>query len=257
MASDRATPNLQIFADAGEVARAAALRIIALAHERARERGRFSVALAGGSTPKRIYELLAGEEFSSQLDWSKVHVFFGDERCVPPDHADSNYRMANEALLSQVALPDENVHRMRGEGDAVANARLYEDELRGFFGDEKWPQFDLVMLGMGDDGHTASLFPETSALDVQNAWVTANWVEKFDTFRVTLTATAINHARQVMFIITGASKADRLQEVLYGERDEHRLPSQLIQPQEGALAWFLDEAAAVKLSRKDEGWTKG
>jgi len=253
MPSDRATPNLQIFADAGEVARAAAERFIELARESTEARGRFSVALAGGSTPKRIYELLAGDELKTQLDWSGVHIFFGDERCVPPDHADSNYRMANEALLSRVSLPEQNVHRMRGEGDAVANARLYEDELREFFDGETWPQFDLVMLGMGDDGHTASLFPGTNALDVRTAWVTANWVEKFDTFRVTLTATAINHARHVMFIVTGASKTERLQEVLHGERDEHRLPSQLIQPDEGALTWFLDEAAAAKLKGKDEG----
>ncbi|HYG09425.1 MAG TPA: 6-phosphogluconolactonase [Pyrinomonadaceae bacterium] len=253
-ADDRATRNIQIFADANEVARAAALRFVELARAGIETGGRFSVALAGGSTPKRIYELLAGEDFAAGLDWSNVHVFFGDERCVPPDHADSNYRMANEALLSRVALPEENVHRMRGEGDAVANARLYEDELRGFFGDgAAWPEFDLVMLGMGDDGHTASLFPGTHALDVRTAWVTANWVEKFDAYRVTLTAPAINHARQVMFIVTGAGKAERLEEVLYGTPDPYRLPSQLIQPPAGALAWFLDEAAAAKLSRKDEG----
>jgi 6-phosphogluconolactonase len=251
MPADRATPNLQIFADAAEVARAAALRFIEIARESIEARGRFSVALAGGSTPKRIYELLAGEDLSRELDWSQVHIFFGDERAVPPDDAESNYRMANEALLSRVSLPEQNIHRMRGEGDAVANARLYEDELRGYFDGEDWPRFDLVMLGMGDDGHTASLFPETRALDVRTAWVTANWVEKFEAFRVTLTAAAINHARHVMFIITGAGKAARLQEVLYGEREPHRLPSQLIQPHDGALVWFLDEAAA-KLTRKDE-----
>ena len=253
MPADRATSNLQIYADAGEVARAAAERFIELARESIEAGGRFSVALAGGSTPKRIYELLASDGFNSQLDWSAVHVFFGDERCVPPDDADSNYRMASEALLSRVSLPEQNIHRIRGEGDAVANARLYEDELRGYFEGENWPQFDLVMLGMGDDGHTASLFPDTNALDVQTAWVMANWVEKFNTFRVTLTAPAINHARHIMFIVTGASKTERLQEVLYGARDGHRLPSQLIQPEEGALAWFLDEAAAAKLTRKDEG----
>jgi 6-phosphogluconolactonase len=252
MPADRAIPNLQIFADAAEVARAAALRFIEIARESATARGRFSVALAGGSTPKRVYELLAGEDLSRELDWPQVHIFFGDERCVPPDDAESNYRMANEALLARVPLPEQNIHRMRGEGDAVANARLYEDELRGFFDGENWPQFDLIMLGMGDDGHTASLFPETHALDVQTAWVTANWVEKFDTFRVTLTAPAINHARNVLFIVTGASKAARLPEVLHGAREPRRLPSQLIQPHEGALAWFLDEAAAKQL-RKDEG----
>ncbi|HEX9919035.1 MAG TPA: 6-phosphogluconolactonase, partial [Pyrinomonadaceae bacterium] len=161
-ADDRATPNIQIFADADAVARAAAQRFVELARASINSNGRFSVALAGGSTPKRIYELLAGGEFAAQLYWPGVHVFFGDERCVPPDDADSNYRMANEALLSRVGLPDENVHRMRGEGDAVANARLYEDELRDFFGEgAAWPEFDLILLGMGDDGHTASLFPGT------------------------------------------------------------------------------------------------
>jgi 6-phosphogluconolactonase len=255
-ADDRATSNIQIFADANEVARAAARRFVEHARATIETHGRFSIALAGGSTPKRVYELLAGEDFGAELDWSGVHVFFGDERCVPPDDADSNYRMANEALLSRVALPAENIHRMRGEGDAVANARLYEDELRGFFGDEAaWPEFDLVMLGMGDDGHTASLFPGTHALDVRSAWVAANWVEKFDAYRVTLTAPAINHARHVMFIVTGAGKAERLQEVLHGAPDPHRLPSQLIQPRAGALAWFLDEAAAAKLKGKDEEGT--
>jgi 6-phosphogluconolactonase len=253
MPAERATPNLQVFADATDVARAAAQRFIEIARECTKARGRFSVALAGGSTPRRIYELLAGEDLSRELDWSQVHIFFGDERCVPPDDAQSNYRMANEALLARVSLPVQNVHRMRGEGDAVANARLYEDELRDFFDGDDWPQFDLVMLGMGDDGHTASLFPETHALDVRTAWVTANWVEKFDAFRITLTAPAINHARNVLFIVTGAGKAARLREVLYGARDPHRLPSQLIQPHDGALAWFLDEAAAANLTGKDEG----
>ncbi|MGI9107620.1 MAG: 6-phosphogluconolactonase [Pyrinomonadaceae bacterium] len=254
MSADHATQNIIVFADAGEVAQRAAERFIDLAHTSIEARGRFSVALAGGSTPKRIYELLAGEDLSGQIDWPKVHIFFGDERCVPPNHAESNYRMANEALLSRVSLPEQNIHRMRGEGDAVANARLYEDELRGFFTEQDFgPQFDLVMLGMGDDGHTASLFPGTSALEVQTAWVTANWVEKFDTYRVTLTAAAINHAQHVMFIVTGAGKAERLEEVIYGPQDPQRLPSQLIRPSAGSLEWFFDEAAAAKLSRKDGG----
>ncbi|HEX8457939.1 MAG TPA: 6-phosphogluconolactonase [Pyrinomonadaceae bacterium] len=253
-ADQRATSSLQIFANADEVARAAARRFAELAQGNILGNGRFSVALAGGSTPKRIYELLAAEEFGAQVDWAKVHIFFGDERTVPPDHDESNFRMANEALLSRVALPPENIHRMRGEGDAVANARLYEDELRGYFGDDAaWPEFDLVMLGMGDDGHTASLFPGTHALDVHAAWVTANWVEKFDTYRVTLTAPAINHAREVMFIVVGAGKAERLLEVMHGAHEPQRLPSQLIRPRNGALTWFLDEAAAAKLKGKDEG----
>ncbi|HEY9283581.1 MAG TPA: 6-phosphogluconolactonase [Pyrinomonadaceae bacterium] len=241
--------NFYTSADAESVARGAAEWIAQLAEKAISERGRFSVALAGGSTPRRVYEILAGDDGPGRLiDWTKVHVFFGDERTVPPDHADSNFGMAHGALLSRVALPAENVHRMIGEGDAVANARLYEDELRSFFGDDAdWPAFDLVMLGMGDDGHTASLFPATAALEERRAWVAANWVEKFDTFRITLTAPAINHAARVLFTVTGAGKAARLKEVVEGARDAARLPSQLIEPRGGSLDWFVDEAAAAQL----------
>ena len=241
-----APPDFRVFADAGEVALAAARRFASLAVQAVAERGAFSVALAGGNTPRRVYELLAGEEFSG-IPWPSVHVFFGDERAVPPDHPESNYRMAAEALLSRVPLPAANVHRMKGEGDARADASLYEDELRGFFGDVALPRFDLVMLGMGDDGHTASLFPGTTALAEERAWVAANWVEKFQTWRITLTAPAINAARRVLFLVTGAAKAGRLREVLKGERDPARLPSQLISPHDGALEWFVDRAAAEKL----------
>ena len=249
MATPEATANVHIFADAEEVAHAAARRFIDLAQQAISARGRFSVALAGGSTPKRVYELLAGAEFNQQIDWSHVHIFFGDERSVPPDHHDSNYRMAREALLSSVMLPLENVHRMVGEGDAVANARLYEDELRGFFEAAQWPAFDLVMLGMGDDGHTAARCPGSRALTEQQACVTANWVEKFDTFRITLSAPAINHAAHIMFIVTGAGKAARLPEVLNGPREPERLPSQLIKPVNGMLEWFVDQAAAAQLQK--------
>lgn len=244
--------SFHTFADAESVAQGAAEWIAELARKSINERGRFSIALAGGSTPRRIYEILAaGEGPGRSVEWLKVHVFFGDERTVPPDHADSNFRMANDALLSRVAIPAENVHRMVGEGDAVANARLYEDELRSFFGDDAdWPAFDLVMLGMGDDGHTASLFPATTALDERRAWVVSNWVEKFNTFRITLSAPAINHAARVLFTVTGAGKAARLKEVIEGPRDTARLPSQLVEPRGGTLDWFVDEAAAAELQSR-------
>ncbi|GAC1446618.1 MAG: 6-phosphogluconolactonase [Pyrinomonadaceae bacterium] len=242
-----AKANVHIFEDAEAVAQSAAQHFVELARLCVAKKGQFSVALAGGSTPKRIYELLATETFAPQVNWSKVHIFFGDERTVAPDHADSNYRMANEALLSHVALPAQNVHRINGVGDAAANASLYESELRGYFGDEEFPRFSLVMLGMGDDGHTASLFPRSAALLETTKWVTENWVEKFNTFRITLSAPAINHAAHVMFIVTGAGKTERLPEVLRGERDTARLPSQLIQPTGGTLDWYVDKAAAGKL----------
>lgn len=239
--------DVQVFDDAESVARAAAESFVQLAREAVEARGAFSVALSGGTTPRRVYELLASDEYGGRVEWPKAHVFFGDERTVPPDHADSNYRMAREALLSRVPIPTENVHRIEGLGDAAANASDYESVMRGFFGDADWPRFDLVFLGMGDDGHTASLFPETSALGDARAWVAANWVEKLGAWRITLTAPAINAARRVVFLVTGASKAERLAEVLNGAHDPTRLPSQMIRPREGELTWYVDRAAAAKL----------
>jgi 6-phosphogluconolactonase len=245
------SPEIRIFEDATKVAEAAATRFIGLAREAIAKRGRFTVALAGGSTPKRAFELLASESYSQQLDWSKAHIFFGDERTVPPDASESNYRMANEALLSRVSVPAKNIHRMNGVGDAISNARLYEDELRTFFNDAAWPRFDLVLLGMGDDGHTASLFPGTKALAEQEAWVTANWVAKLGTHRITLTLPAINHAAHILFLVTGENKAGRLKDVLDGEQTlRESLPAQLIKPLDGSLAWFIDRAAATLLDRQ-------
>jgi 6-phosphogluconolactonase len=241
------TTYLLIFDDAEGVARAAAERFAEIADESVRAKGRFSVALSGGSTPRRVYELLAGEEFGGRVDWSKAHVFFGDERCVPPGDEASNYRMAHDALLARAGVPGGNVHRMIGEGDAVANARLYEDELRSYFVGESPPAFDLVMLGLGEDGHTASLFPGTRALEEGGAWVVANWVEKLGAYRLTLTAPVINRAAHVMFVVTGAGKAESLYEVLKGARDERRLPAQSIKPVGGSLEWFIDRAAGAKL----------
>ncbi|MBA2731997.1 MAG: 6-phosphogluconolactonase [Acidobacteria bacterium] len=246
------SPKVKIFDDATKIAQAAAKSFIELGREAIAERGCFTVALAGGSTPKHVYELLASEDYKDQLDWSKAHIFFGDERCVPPDDAESNYRMANEALLSHVGLPDKNIHRMNGVGDAVANARLYEDEMRTYFNDAAWPRLDLVLLGMGDDGHTASLFPNTSVPDERDAWVSGLWVEKLGSYRITLTTPAINHAAHIIFLVTGESKARRLAEVIKGEHDPARLPAQLIKPLDGSLQWFVDAAASSRLSNPGE-----
>lgn len=247
--TDAAEPShkIVVFEDAEAVARAAALRFVELAEEAIAAHASFSVALAGGSTPKRLYQLLASDEFRDRVDWTAVHVFFGDERAVPPNHADSNYRMADEALLSRVALPARNVHRMTGEGDTAANARLYEDELQNFFSGQAWPRFDLVLLGMGDDGHTASLFPETTTLNEQRAWVVHLWVEKLKAYRITLTFPAINHAAHVLFLVTGDGKAARVAEVIGMDEAAPRLPSQLIRPVDGTLEWYLDRAAASQL----------
>ena len=241
------THNITVFPDGAAIARAVAEKFVALAEDAITARCRFSVALAGGSTPKTTYELLATDEFKDRVDWSRVHIFFGDERCVPPDHADSNYRMANEALLSCVPLPPENIFRMKGEGDAATHAQEYEAKLRDFFSEEAGPRFDLVMLGMGDDGHTASLFPGTTALREQDAWCVANWVEKFNTYRITLSAPALNYAAHIIFSVTGANKATRLVEIMHGPYQPEVLPSQLIKPTYGQLDWYLDKAAAAEI----------
>jgi 6-phosphogluconolactonase len=236
--------NIRILENAEGVAHAAADCFVDITLSSISAQGRFSVALAGGSTPRRTYELLATEEYRNRIAWPKVHIFFSDERCVPPMHADSNYRMADKAMISLLPIPSQNVHRMAGEGDANANASLYEDDLRTFFDGAPEPRFDLVLLGMGDDGHTASLFPGTRALSEAEAWVIANWVEKLNTYRITLTPPAINHAANIIFLVTGAGKAERLPQVIRGARDPQKLPSQLIQPVNGSLVWLVDKAAA-------------
>lgn len=232
---------------AEQVARATAWRILEQSNNSIRARGRFTIALSGGSTPRKTYEMLTDERLSPHFDWPNIHVYFGDERMVPPEHADSNYRMAYEALLSRVPIPPENIHRINGVGDAAANASAYESEMRELFGDVEWPRLDHVLLGMGDDGHTASLFPGTEVLDEAGLWVVPNWVEKLGAWRVTLTAPLINAAHWITFMVTGAGKAARLREVLKGERDPARLPSQLIRPTDGTLEWFVDREAASML----------
>lgn len=240
-----ALPGVRVFEDAAGVAEAAANRVLEIGREVIAARGRFSIVLSGGSTPERAYGLLASDSYTAQLDWSKVHIFFGDERSVPPDDVKSNYRMASEAWLSHVALPAKNIHRMNGVGDVVANARLYEEELRTFFNDAAWPRFDLVLLGLGDDGHTASLFPGTEVLAERERWVMGLWVEKLSTYRITLTAPAINHAAHIIFLVTGGNKAACVREILQDEPDSEVLPAQLIEPLNGSLEWLMDSAAAA------------
>jgi 6-phosphogluconolactonase len=179
------------------------------------------------------------------VDWARVHVFWGDERCVPPDHAESNYRMAREALLDQVSIiPAQNVHRMRGEIDPEEAADGYETDLRACFGVSAPPRFDLILLGMGDDGHTASLFPGAEAIREQARWVAAYYVEKLGAWRLTLTPVVLNAAANVIFLVVGAGKAARLREVLDGPYQPDRLPAQVVRPSDGRLLWMVDQAAS-------------
>ena len=236
------TTNLRVFDDPEAVARGAAERFVEVAGEGVAARGRFGVALAGGSTPRRVYELLAGGEFRDRVDWARAHLFFGDERTVPPDHADSNYRAARDSLISRVPVPAENVHRMVGEGDAAANARLYEDELRGFFRGADFPQFDFVMLGMGEDGHTASLFPGSAALDADPGRLVVMNEDPSGTNphpRMTLTYAGIARARLVVFTVEGEEKRDAFARVRDGDPS---CPAAHVRAER--VIWLVDRAAA-------------
>ena len=226
---------------------AVATQFMRLTTDAVRVRGRCMVALAGGSTPKGVYRMLAYEPFRSRVPWDLIDFFWGDERHVPPDQADSNYRMADETMLSKVPIAQGQIHRIRGEmPDAEHAAQEYEKEIRALSSDAV-PRFDLVHLGLGTDGHTASLFPGTTALDEQQRLCVANHVTKLDTHRITLTLPVLNAARAVVFIVSGAEKAPIVHEVVRGS-DGPRLPAALVQPTPGELWWMLDRAAAGKLS---------
>jgi len=245
--------DIRILADAGELSRAAAEEFVRQAEEAVRTRGLFTVALSGGSTPKAMYRLLANEgeaSFRGRVPWEKIHFFWGDERHVPPDHPDGNYRTAHEAMLSRVPIPPENLHRIKAEDSDARNAAAdYDQELRTFFFPrrmtvEALPRFDLVLLGLGPDGHTASLFPGTDAIHDQTRFVAAPWVEKFHAYRITLTSPVLNNAACIMFLISGEAKAEALRTVLEGAYQPDRFPAQLIRPTLGRLLWLVDRAAA-------------
>ncbi len=236
--------SVNIYDSPEELAQAAAREFANRAAEAIGERGRFAVVLAGGSTPRAMYEILA-RDYRDTIDWNNVHVFFGDERSVPPDHDDSNYKMARESLLDHV--PIGSVHRMQGELSPDEAAEAYEHELRDFFASDDLPKFDLILLGTGPDGHTASLFPETSALEVHDRWVVANPVLKLETTRITLTVPVISAARAVYFLVAGEGKAGPVAEILEGDPDPREYPASLIQP-ENEPVWMLDRAAASDLT---------
>ncbi|HVQ37661.1 MAG TPA: 6-phosphogluconolactonase [Pyrinomonadaceae bacterium] len=244
----RIQDNVRIFNTPEDVALAAADELVAYAREAIADHEWFGVALAGGNTPRRVYELLGSDPHKKLIEWSRVHLFFGDERCVPPVHPDSNYRMVYEALVSNVEIPEGNVHRIVGENDPPAGAAAYEQELRRFFTAASLPRFDLVLLGMGEDGHTASLFPKSDALKEQSKWVVATQNLQSQQDRISLTLPALNHAAHVLFLITGSNKATRLSEVLRIESGPEPLPAQLISPVQGTLEWLIDRAAASQLS---------
>lgn len=258
--------QVRVYRDPEELALKAARRFARLADQYVIGCGRFTVALSGGSTPKAMFSVLAADPFLDTVPWSSIYFFWGDERCVPPDHADSNYRMTREALLSRVPAPPENVFRIPAEmPEPEQAAEEYTATLSRFFlagpGSNRTgtaplsnaPRFDLVFLGMGPDGHTASLFPHTTALQAGEQIAVANYVEKFKAHRITLTAATINNARNVTFLAAGEDKAETLRNVLEGSYQPDVYPSQLIRPRNGALLWMVDEAAARLLTEFKQG----
>lgn len=244
--------ELLVLDDPAAVAQEAARRFTALAGEAVQARGRFAVALSGGSTPRSLFALLADEPYRDRVPWDRVEVFWGDERWVPPTHPDSNYRLAREALLDHVPIPPERIHPIpAGEGDPAAAAAAYEAELARVLGGVPGgppPALDLVLLGLGADGHTASLFPGTAGLAERRRWTVAHQVPQLRTWRVTLTWPVLNHAAQLLVLVVGADKAAALQAVLEGPEDVRRWPAQGIRPEGGRLAWLVDRAAAARLA---------
>lgn len=242
---DRSGRQIETFPDLDAVSREAAQRFVTHAQAAMRDGGRFTVALAGGSTPERLYRLLATPQYRDRVQWERVHFFFGDERCVPPDDTQSNYRMAKNALLD--AVPEAQVSRIEGERAPQDAAVAYEAAVRAAFGAEGVPRFDLILLGMGPDGHTASLFPHTDALNETTRLVVANRVAKLDTWRLTLTYPVLNAAAHVLFLVGGADKAAAVHAVLDGPPNRDEYPSQGVLPTDGVVTFLLDSAAAGQL----------
>ena len=245
-------PGVLVLPTAAEVARAAARRFVDWAWQAIAQRGRFHVALSGGSTPRELYRLLATNEFRAQVDWPRIHVFWGDERAVSPDSAESNYGMVRRELLLRVPIPPGNIHRMRAEDPNIGRAaHEYEMDLRRTLelDSHGFPIFDLVFLGMGPDGHTASLFPGTRIVRETARWVSTPMVARFNMRRMTLTLPVLEAARRVVFLVTGADKAPTLRDVLC-EHPEPPLPAQMVQPYNGERIFLVDKAAASLLDKK-------
>jgi 6-phosphogluconolactonase len=245
----RMNPDLRVFPNSEALSRAAAEAFVQLARETISEKGRFAVALAGGNTPRAIYQLLA-TDYREQMEWPRAHFFWGDERYVPRNDPDSNYRMAREALLDDIPIAAENVHRMPTELlQPEMAAQAYEQTLRDFW-PAAFPRFDLIQLGLGPDGHVVSLFPRSPWLQEKNRLVAVvTDSPKPPPTRLTLTPPVINHAAQVHFFVTGAEKAEALRSTLQGARDVQKFPAQAVQPLNGQVIWWVDEKAASLLKR--------
>ena len=254
MSQSSLDPDIQIFADKNDLASEAAKFFSTLAVQAVAARGRFTVALSGGSTPQELFSLLAEPPYSTDLPWSSIHFFWGDERLVPPDDPGSNYYHAARLLLDRIPIPPSNIHRVQGERPAPEAVQDLIEQLKAYAdGARTWPRFDLVLLGMGSDGHTASLFPGSPGIEEPGVLVkvVSAVYENRPAQRVTLTPALLNDARQILFLVTGANKAEALAAVLNGPRDWEKWPAQRIQPSSGVITWFVDQEAASNLVQQD------
>jgi 6-phosphogluconolactonase len=236
--------DLVICKDTADLSHRTADRLLELAQKSIAASGRFAVALSGGSTPRHLYSRLASPEYGQRLSWQYVHLFWGDERCVPPEHPDSNFRMVKEALLSKIDIPPDNIHRMAGEKEPETAAQEYEKHLQQFFALQNGalPRFDLILLGVGEEGHTASLFPGTTAITETKRLVVAPFVDKLKSHRLTLTLPVLNHGSEVWFLVTGGDKAGIIRDIFRTSAD---FPAAEVQPENGKLIWFVTQDAAV------------
>ncbi len=240
--------KLLIYFSPAQLAQSAADRIADLAERALSQTGRFILGLAGGTTPRLTYELLTDSRYKRIIDWNNVHIFWGDERCVPPTHPDSNYHMAKTALLDLVDIPATRIHRIQGEIDPQTAAARYERELRDYFESRLGiarARFDLLILGLGADGHTASLFPGTPAIRETQRWTAAQRIDRIDAWRITLTPPAINAAKTILFLVSGSEKAEAVQKVLTAPYQPDVIPAQIVKPTDGNIIWMLDNAAAA------------
>lgn len=240
--------RLNIFNNSDEAIKAVAAYFIKLAQQAISENGQFNVSLSGGSSPKKLYELLASADLKEQIDWTKVYFFFGDERYVAHDHPDSNYLMSYDALFAPLSISEEQIFKVDTTLDPASAALNYQRDICNHFNDE--PVFDLVLLGLGDDAHTASLFPHTSLLWIDEEFVKEVYLEDKAVYRISMTAPLINKAKNIAFLTFGEGKANAIKFVLEGDKDIDNYPAQLINPSNGDLQWFMDEAASAKLSKR-------
>ena len=245
--------HIQIFSDQDTLSHAAARHVVQIARESIATHGRFSLALSGGSTPKGLYRLLGSEPYRSQIDWALVEIFWSDERCVPPESEESNFHLAQQTLLQQIPIASDQIHRMPADlpnRDQASHA--YTVEMQTVFGTDRIPKFDLLQLGMGPEGHTASLFPHQPSLHEQTRLVMPVTVPKPPPDRLTFTPPLLNAAIHILYLVTGADKADALHAVLEGPHQPDEYPAQLVNPPQGEVTWFLDRAAAEKLHHSEE-----